>query len=445
MPEEWPHMRSTAKWVLPVLVGPSTGLERGGHAIKIVRRPPKRKFFGHLAPALRSSGHHFASPQCGGLGRIRNLTLTCFLHNRSGLPSGCTAAIFRRARGGKALYQVNEINGGAASGSGQLALDFATWRGGAAAARPGFGQKAAGGHFGEFELVVDLGQRIGSRDWFRGLITCAGLCYAAWSLAPGLAPLPGASPAPYPEAQFAESRALVIAPAAYGGDTGKRMAPTDAVEPLAESPERPVVDLRATLGRGDGFAGLLERAGVAAVEADRVADLVGEVVPASAVRPGTVMDITLGRRPNRMVARPLEKLAFRARFDLRIELARAGGTLHVNQIPIAVDDTPLRIQGRVGDSLYRSARAAGAPAQAVEAYLRALNGQISVPAGIASDDRFDIIIEHRRAATGEVESGDLLYAGLNRSSGHTLQMMQWTIDAAPNGSRLRASAARPAA
>ena len=196
-----------------------------------------------------------------------------------------------------------------------------------------------------------------------------------------------------------------------GGDTGKRMAPTDAVEPLAESPERPIVDLRATLGRGDGFAGLLERAGVAAVEADRVANMVGEVVPASAVRPGTVMDITLGRRPNRMVARPLEKLSFRARFDLRIELARAGGTLHVNQIPIAVDDTPLRIQGRVGDSLYRSARAAGAPAQAVEAYLRALNGQISVPAGIASDDRFDIIIEHRRAATGEVETGDLLYAG----------------------------------
>jgi murein DD-endopeptidase MepM/ murein hydrolase activator NlpD len=325
------------------------------------------------------------------------------------------------------LYQVSEINGGAVSGSGQLALDFAAWRG-AAAARPGFGQKAAQGHAGEFDLVVDLGQRIGSRDWFRGLITCAGLCYAAWSLTPGLAPLPGASPAPYPEAQFAESRALVIAPAAYGGDTGKRMAPTDAVEPLAESPERPIVDLRATLARGDGFAGLLERAGVAAVEADRVADMVGEVVPASAVRPGTVMDITLGRRPNRMVARPLEKLAFRARFDLRIELARAGGTLHVNQIPIAVDDTPLRIQGRVGDSLYRSARAAGVPAQAVEAYLRALNGQISVPSGIASDDRFDIIIEHRRAATGEVETGDLLYAGLNRSSGHALQMMQWTVD-----------------
>ena len=42
----------------------------------------------------------------------------------------------------------------------------------------------------------------------------------------------------------------------------------------------------------------------------------------------------------------------------------------INQIPIRVDETPLRIQGRVGASLYRSARAAGVPARAVEALRR---------------------------------------------------------------------------
>jgi murein DD-endopeptidase MepM/ murein hydrolase activator NlpD len=88
----------------------------------------------------------------------------------------------------------------------------------------------------------------------------------------------------------------------------------------------------------------------------------------------------------------------------------------------------LRIQGRVGASLYRSARAAGVPARAVESYIRALNTQVSVPSGINSDDRFDIIIEHRRAATGEVETGPLLYAGLNRSSGRDLQLMQWSSE-----------------
>jgi murein DD-endopeptidase MepM/ murein hydrolase activator NlpD len=53
---------------------------------------------------------------------------------------------------------------------------------------------------------------------------------------------------------------------------------------------------------------------------------------------------------------------------------------------------------------------------------------LNVPAGINSDDRFDIIIQHRRAATGETETGDLLYAGLNRASGRDLQLMQWDSD-----------------
>lgn len=325
------------------------------------------------------------------------------------------------------MYQFTDIGSGAGSGTAALAFDRAAFR---PAPRPVFGQKVQDlrSRAGDLDLVVDLGQRIGSLEWFRGLATCAALCYATWSFFPGLEPIAGASPAPFGEAQFEEARAISIAPLAYGADTGRRMAPTDAVEPLPETPERPVIDLRATLGRGDGFARVLERAGVASAEADRVATLVGEALPVTDLRPGTTLDLTLGRRPNRMVARPLDKLTFRARFDLRIELVRVDGQLQLTRIPIAVDETPLRIQGRVGDSLYRSARAAGAPARIVESYIRALAGQISVPSGLSSDDRFDIIIEHRRAATGETETGQLLYAGLDRSGSRDLQMMQWTSD-----------------
>jgi murein DD-endopeptidase MepM/ murein hydrolase activator NlpD len=323
------------------------------------------------------------------------------------------------------LNQADDIYLGAGSGAAAIALDGGLPR--AAAMRPAFGQRAAGlrDRAASFNLVVDLGQRIGSREWLRGFVTCFGLCYAAWSLAPGFQPLPGAEPAPLPDAQFSEARTLAIAPLAYGGDTGRRMAPTDAVEPLAQSPERPIIDLRATLGRGDDFASVLERAGVAAAEAAQAASLIGAVVPVADIRPGTMMDMTLGRRPNQMVARPLDKLVFRARFDLRIELARAGGALTLRQVPISVDETPLRIQGLVGDSLYRSARAAGVPSTAVEEYLRALNTQLNIPAGISSSERFDIIVAHRRAATGETETGELLYAGLTRPNGHSLQLMQW--------------------
>ena len=325
------------------------------------------------------------------------------------------------------MYRFNDIGTGAGSGAAALALDGVALR---PPARPVFGQKveALRGRAGELDLIVDLGQRIGSREWFRGLFTCLALCYAAWSLAPGLGPIAGSSPLPYPDAEFEQARALTIAPLAYGADTGRRMAPTDAVQPLAETPERPVIDLRATLGRGDGLARMLERSGVGAAEADQVASMIGGVLSVTDLRPGTTMDLTLGRRPNRTVARPLDRLSFRARFDLKIEIVRSGGQLVLSQIPIAVDETPLRIQGRVGASLYRSARAAGVPARHVESYIRALSSQLQIPSGLSSDDRFDIIIEHRRAATGETETGQLLFAGLERASGRDLRMMQWTSD-----------------
>src|SRR5688572_2042104 len=228
-----------------------------------------------------------------------------------------------------------------------------------------------------------------------------------------------------PDAQFEEARALGIAPLAYGADTGRRMAATDAVEPLADTPERPRLDLIATLGRGDGFARVLERAGVADAEAEHVAAMIAGAASLDGIKPGTTMEVTLGRRPNRAVARPLDGLAFRARFDLKLSVARADGRLVLTRTPIAVDDTPLRIQGRIGSSLYRSARAAGAPAKAVEAYIRAVAGQTSI-SSLTQDDRFDIILEHRRAATGEAETGRLLYAGLDRGgSGKDLKLMQW--------------------
>ena len=292
-------------------------------------------------------------------------------------------------------------------------------------APPSFGTKASRAAGPDFDLITDLGVRIGSGEWFRGLATCVALCYAAYSFAPSFAAIPGAVPAPMPDAQWDEVRSLGISPLAYGADTGRRMAPTEAVEPLTDTPERPRLDLIATLGRGDGFTRVLERAGVAQAEAKHVAALISGAASLDGIKPGTTMEVTLGRRPNRTVARPLDALAFRARFDLKLSVARTDGKLVLTRTPIAIDDTPLRIQGRIGSSLYRSARAAGAPGKAVEAYIRAVAAQVGI-GSLGADDRFDIIIEHRRAATGETETGPLLFAGLDRSGGKDLKLLQWT-------------------
>jgi murein DD-endopeptidase MepM/ murein hydrolase activator NlpD len=276
----------------------------------------------------------------------------------------------------------------------------------------------------DLDLVVDLGARIGSAEWWRGLATCTALCASAFALSPSYRPLVGQTAPALGEAQQQEMRAQAIAPSAYGSDTGRTVAPTKLVEPLAETPERPQIDIAATLGTGDGFARVLTRAGVGEDEAKRTAQMVADAVTLSDIKPGTKLDMTLGRRPNRKVARPLDHLAFRAKFELALEVNRANGQLQLIKKPIAIDETPLRIQGRAGSSLFAAARSAGAPAKAIETYLRAIGQHMSM-GQVRGNDRFDLIVEHRRAATGETETGGLLYGGLDQGK-KVLRLLKWT-------------------
>jgi murein DD-endopeptidase MepM/ murein hydrolase activator NlpD len=279
----------------------------------------------------------------------------------------------------------------------------------------------------DVEWAPDLGRDIGSRTWWRGLTTLVALCGIAIAAWPGIRPVE-AMAAPMTANDWDQARAQTITPLAWGADTGRRMAPTDAVQPLTSAPERPRLELTATLGQGDSFTRLLERSGVGGAEAQRVAAMVAAAVPIADIPEGTKLDIVLGRRALRTDPRPLESLAFRAALDLRLEFARAGGALAMDRIRIAVDDTPLRIRGKIGPSLYRAARAAGAPPSAIQSYLRVIAGQLSVGRDLRPDDEFDIIVAHRRAATGETEVGDLLYAGLMRGGQPKLRMLPWTVD-----------------
>ncbi len=277
------------------------------------------------------------------------------------------------------------------------------------------------------DFVPDLGEDIGSIRWFRGLGTLTLLSVSALALLPDYGPIYGVQPPMLTESEFEEARAQMIMPIAYGSDSGKRMAATDAVVALAGSPERPRIELTATLGRGDSFARVLQRSGVGGSEAADVANLVSGVTSLSDIEPGTPIDIVLGTRSSKNQARPIESLAFRARFDLNLAINREGGALRLNQKPINVDSTPLRIRGTVGSQgIYRSARAAGAPARAIQDYLRVIAGRTSLST-IQPTDEFDIILDYKRAETGEVKVGNLLYAGVDRDGKSAIQMLKWTV------------------
>ena len=280
--------------------------------------------------------------------------------------------------------------------------------------------------FARIDWAPDLGSQIGTLDWWRGAATCAALCTATWMLAPGFdTRIMGGTPAALDGAAWDEARAQSIAPLAWGADTGRHMAANDLVAPLTETPERPVIDLTALLGSGDSFTRVLQRAGVAEGDASTAARLVSDAVALGDIKSGTPIDMTLGRRPSREVPRPLDLLSFRARFDLNLTVSRVNGNLTLIRHPIVIDHTPARFQGLAGRSLYRSARAAGVPAKVVESYIKAMATRLSVGRDVGAGDTFDIIIEQARAATGEVQLGALMFAGLDQGRKKT-RLVKWT-------------------
>ena len=292
-----------------------------------------------------------------------------------------------------------------------------------------------------FSLVVDLGENLFSRDWWRGAATLGALIAWALLLGPGIEPLPAGSPEPAAAVQDQWDAAGVGA-LADGSPTGMRMAPGANVEPIASAPERAFIDVFATVGP-DGLARSLARVGAATGDAIQVETLIrGE---GGRVAPGTGVAVSLGRKAGGGL-RPVENVELRTGLDMRMRVARGETGLTLTKLPIPVDRTPVRIRGRAGDGLYWALRAAGASSQSAAAYLRALATSIDV-GEIAPDDRFDLIMANRRAAGGDSHAGPFLYSGLDRRGQPSLQLVAWNlagklswVDAA-NAGKVQASSA----
>ncbi|MEO5612686.1 MAG: M23 family metallopeptidase [Sphingomicrobium sp.] len=244
-----------------------------------------------------------------------------------------------------------------------------------------------------------------------------------------LAAIPRATSAA--SSQELQWQALAIAPLSAGARTGMRLVATQAVEPIDLAPDRATVELAMTYGAGDSMRALLARAGATYADGGNASSMILAAAPP--IAPGTPVSVVLGRKTG--VGRPVERIALRAGLGLNLELARGeNGALRLLKQPIPVDTRPLRVRGRAGDGLYWSLRAAGVSPQSAAEYLHALATEIDVGSEISADDRFDLVIASRRAATGERQTGPLLYAGIDRSGARDLQLIKWAsgawIDAA---------------
>ncbi len=276
-------------------------------------------------------------------------------------------------------------------------------------------------------LAPDLAENVGSARWFRGLGLLVSLILVAIMFWPRFAPLEAAPLVVLDEVSQIEFRSQSLRPFSTGATQGRHFAATDVVIRLAAAPERPEIQLSATIGENDNLPRMLQRAGVGSGDAGQVAAMIASAVPLSDIAPGTRFSITLGARSNASDPRPLMAIGFRPRFDLALSINRQGGSLTLARKAIAIEVTPLRVQGLVGASLYRSARAAGAQPSAVQDYLRAID-QVLPFEEIAPTDTFDLVVSYKHAADGEGAAGDLLYAGVVRSGQPRAQLLRWGPD-----------------
>jgi murein DD-endopeptidase MepM/ murein hydrolase activator NlpD len=269
---------------------------------------------------------------------------------------------------------------------------------------------------------ADLGRRLFTAGWWLQLASL-GLLIGAALLAAGRVPpiMEAAPPLPTP-AQADGARADAIAPLALGARAGDGPhANARLMRPLAEPPERPRVERSLTIGRR-GLAAALRAAGVGADDVRAVQALLPGLSPDASAR----AELVLGRRDSRAVPRPLEALALRAAFDLKVEISRANGALVAQRIPIPVDDTPLRVTGAVGRSLDRALRAAGVPAAQAGEFVRQMRYVVDFQRGLGRRDQFDIIIEQRRAeiapGSSDVRHGKLLYGAIRAAGGKDVEI-----------------------
>ena len=198
-------------------------------------------------------------------------------------------------------------------------------------------------------------------------------------------------------------------------------APNIALPATLPPPADYAVEMTVKLAPGQDLEQLLVKTGAAPQQARRAAALLEDELP----RDGAPLTVFLGDR-NSDGSRRIEQIAVRASLARHVAVVRqVSGGLKLLTREIAVDGTPLRIVGTVGGGLFWSLRAAGATPELASEYVSVIAGR---GASAAPGDRFELVVDQRRAVTGEVEQGALQYAGLDRRRGGDVRLVRWTLD-----------------
>jgi murein DD-endopeptidase MepM/ murein hydrolase activator NlpD len=263
-------------------------------------------------------------------------------------------------------------------------------------------------------LVVDLGHRIGSPQWWLGSLGlgCAvSALLSLGSLTPTASPalLMGAlKPVPF-------SSAAAIGPLMTGAQTGWQMPMTHLARPLKDFPEKPRIELSFKSQGASQVALLLKRASASKADLKLAEAAIRKSGAPLSVYQDTDAYLVMGQRETKRVPRPLETLIYRANFDTRVELTRTGDGFAAQTFKIPVIDSPKVQSVRVGSSIYASAKRAGVPQRVVAALASALRYSVDFERDVSARDMMTVVFDRQIAEDGLVRTGELQHVSLDLS------------------------------
>jgi murein DD-endopeptidase MepM/ murein hydrolase activator NlpD len=186
----------------------------------------------------------------------------------------------------------------------------------------------------------------------------------------------------------------------------------------------PPREVRVSLSKGETFVDALRRAGVRADDRNEAAYAFGKLYDMRTLRPGQSFRLTLAE-PNKTLfelisldeapALYLIALDYDADPVKRIGLSRAPeGGFAAKERTAALTTRIAAVRGRIGGSLYLSAKRQGAPDEVIAGLSQMFAYDIDFQREIFGGDEFEAIFEVRYDETGRlVAGGEVLYGRLN--------------------------------
>lgn len=271
-------------------------------------------------------------------------------------------------------------------------------------------------------LIVDLGDAIGSPDWWRGMLTVSALIFITLLLAT----LPTGSLGGEDMDQASVSR-LAPVPAAIGPlnegaypVASARLGMTDAVRVLPPSAEPTLVNKSISILRGDTLMDALMRAGSTGRDAYLAVESFSRVLDPRRVKAGQEFKVVLGPRPVREQSRTIQAIEVRSDWDRKVIVQRAaGGDFSAKAEAMEIDIVPTRVRGIITDGLLASAKRSGAPSRAINDFMRVLGYTVDFQRDVREGDEFDLVFNKKVVEeTGESRTGELLYAKIRMKRGN---------------------------